>query len=160
MSLQDRQLVSLLFFSSGVENILQTTILQVDVSKLAETPIYTNILEQVLAIRKTLVERLRRLRKGEVKVCDGRLSQDSEVREMIVRLEEILLQTVSVQTTQPAGLRTIADLLISLQVAINNQVMEILTLPSSLVSSSPSVLVVPFSRKGLKFHKAGKVFWD
>ena len=74
------------------------------------------------------------LRQGEVKVCDGRLSQAREVREVIVMVEEILLQTVSVETTQLAGLRAIANLLIGLQAAINNQVMEILTMPPHLVS--------------------------
>ena len=105
-------------FSSEVENIIQTTILQVDVSKLTETPIYTNILQEVLAVRKTLVERLMMLRKGEVKVCDVRVGQVSQVREVIVMVEEILLQTVSVQTTKLAGLRSIANLLIALQAAI------------------------------------------
>ena len=119
-----------------MENILQNTILQVDVSKLTETPIYSNILEQVLAIRKTLLQRLVMLRKGEVEVCDGRISQVSRVRELIVMLEEILLQTVSVQATELARLRTIANLLIALQAAINRQVMQILTLPPELVSSS------------------------
>ena len=117
-----------------MENILQTTILQVDVSKLTETAVYSNILEQLLAIRKTLVERLMMLRKGEVKVCDGRISQETEVREVILMVEEILLQTVSVETTLLAGLRTIADLLMALQAAINNQVMEILILPPPVVS--------------------------
>ena len=123
------------FFSSEVENILQTTILQVDVSKLTETPVYSNILEQLLAIRKTLVARLMMLRKGDLKVCDGRISQVTEVREVILMVEEILLQTVSVETTLLSGLRTIADLLMDLQVAINNQVMEILTLPPLVVST-------------------------
>ena len=117
-----------------MENILQTTILQVDISKLTETPVYSSILEQLLAIRKTLVERLMMLRKGEVKVCDGRMSQVSDVREVILMVEEILLQTVSVETTQLTGLRTIADLLLALQAAINNQVMEILILPPPVVS--------------------------
>ena len=112
-----------------MENILQTTILQVNVSKLSETPVYSNILEQLLAIRKTLVARVMVLRKGDLKVCDGRISQVTEVREVILMVEEILLQTVSVETTLLSGLRTIADLLMDLQVAINNQVMEILTLP-------------------------------
>ena len=123
-------------FSSEVENIIQTTILQVDVSKLTETPIYTNILQEVLAVRKTLVERLMMLRKGEVKVCDGRLSQENQLRMVRALVEEILLETVSAQTTELAGLRSIANLLIALQAAINNQVMEILTQPPQLVSSS------------------------
>ena len=105
-----------------------------DISKPTETPVYSSILEQLLAIRKTLVERLMMLRKGEVKVCDGRMSQVSDVREVILMVEEILLQTVSVETTQLTGLRTIADLLLALQAAINNQVMEILILPPPVVS--------------------------
>ena len=119
-----------------MEKILQTTILQADVSKLTETQIYTNILEEALAVRMMLVERLMMLRKGELEVCDGRMSQVNQVREVIVMLEEILMQTVSVQTTELSGLRTIANLLIELQAALNNQVMQILTLPPQLVSSS------------------------
>ena len=122
-------------FSSEVEKILQTTILQADVSKLTETQIYTNILEEVLAVRMMLVERLMMLRKGELEVCDGRMSQVNQVREVIVMVEEILLETASVQTTKLTGLKSIANLLLALQAAINSQVMEILTQPPQNVSN-------------------------
>ena len=122
-------------FSSEVEKILQTTILQADVSKLTETQIYTNILEEVLAVRMMLVERLMMLRKGELEVCDGRMSQVNQVREVIVMVEEILLETVSVQTKKLTGLKSIANLLLALQAAINSQVMEILTQPPQNVSN-------------------------
>ena len=121
--------------SSEVEHILETTILQVDISKLPETPTYTKILEQVLAIRARLVERLWMLRAGEVKVCDGRMSQVSDVREMIVTVEEILHQIISGET-QLDGLRSSGNLLIALQAAINSQVMEIFSLTPQPVSSS------------------------
>ena len=123
-----------------MENIIQTTILQVDVSKLTETPIYPNLLEEVLAVRKTLVERLMMLRKGELKVCDERLSQERRLREVRALVEEILQETVSAQTAELAALRSIANLLIALQAAINNQVMEILTQPPHLVSSSDKLI--------------------
>ena len=118
-----------------MEQILETTILQVDISKLPETPTYTKILEQVLAIRARLVERLRMLRAGQVKVCDGRMSQVSDVREMIVTVEEILHQIISGET-QLVGLRSIGNLLIALQAAIDSQVMEIFSLPPQPVSRS------------------------
>ena len=118
-----------------MEQILETTILQVDISKLPETPTYTKILKQVLAIRARLVERLRMLRAGQVKVCDGRMSQVSDVREMIVTVEEILHQIISGET-QLVGLRSIGNLLIALQAAIDSQVMEIFSLTPQPVSSS------------------------
>lgn len=115
------------YFSSDVENILQSTIIEVEASSLEQT--YTTVLEQVLDIRRKLLERLRMIRKDNVSVCDSRIDQGRKLTELRVSVEEILQEAVSVQVSAVSGLRAISRLLITFRAFINTEVMRTILLP-------------------------------
>ena len=93
---------------------------------------YTTILDQVLTVRKKLLERLTMIRKKTVTVCDSRIDQGRKLNDLRVLVEEILLETVSDQASSVSGLRTVSSLLISLRERLNSEVMRTVLLPEEV----------------------------
>ena len=78
------------------------------------------------------------IRKKTVTVCDLRIDQSRQLNDLRVLVEEILLETVSSQTSSLAGLRAISSLLISFRARLNSEVMRIVMLPEQVSESEVS----------------------
>ena len=102
---------------------------------------YNTILDQVLTVRKKLLERLTMIRKKTVTVCDSRIDQGRKLNDLRVLVEEILLETVSDQASSVSGLRTVSSLLIRLREQLNSEVMRTVLLPEEVSCNLTESLV-------------------
>ena len=94
----------MIFISSQeLESLLQNEFMKADASELSQTNL--RLIEGTMMIRSHLLERLSRIGKEEIKVCDVRVDQKSKLETFRGLLEDLLLKLVSNGSNQVSQLR-------------------------------------------------------
>ena len=97
-------LILMIFISSQeLESLLQNEFMKADASELSQTNL--RLIEGTMMIRSHLLERLSRIGKEEIKVCDVRVDQKSKLETFRGLLEDLLLKLVSNGSNQVSQLR-------------------------------------------------------
>ena len=120
------------FFSDKIDSILKKTIFKAreikEANGLKETVGKT--LVQVMEIRGIILERIKRIRRGEVDTCvNDRVHQDKRLEEMRMKVEEVLLKFVKKEAASIDGLKEVSLGLLGWKKAVGDEVMRILMLP-------------------------------
>ena len=94
----------MIFISSQeLESLLQNEFMKADASELSQTNL--RLIEGTMMIRSHLLERLSRIGKEDIKVCDVRVDQKSKLETFRGLLEDLLLRLVSNGSNQVSELR-------------------------------------------------------
>ena len=96
-------LILILISSQELESLLQNEFMKADPSELSQTNL--RLIEGTMMIRSHLLERLSRIGKEEIKVCDVRVDQKSKLETFRGLLEDLLLKLVSNGSNQVSQLR-------------------------------------------------------
>ena len=93
----------ILISSQELESLLQNEFMKADPSELSQTNL--RLIEGTMMIRSYLLERLSRIGKEDIKVCDVRVDQKSKLETFRGLLEDLLLRLVSNGSNQVSQLR-------------------------------------------------------
>ena len=96
-------LILILISSQELESLLQNEFMKAKPSELSQTNL--RLIEGTMMIRSYLLERLSRIGKEDIKVCDVRVDQKSKLETFRGLLEDLLLRLVSNGSNQISQLR-------------------------------------------------------
>ena len=96
-------LILILISSQELESLLQNEFMKADPSELSQPNL--RLIEGTMMIRSYLLDRLSRIGKEDIKVCDLRVDQKSKLETFRGLLEDLLLRLVSKGSIQVSQLR-------------------------------------------------------
>ena len=125
--------------STVVEDILQITLVNAKDQKgfagLDQT--VADTLEQVMSIRETLLDEIKRLRKSDTKPSNPRIQAEEMLSEFRMQIMTILLKLVDQDAATVEKLKEISRELLSFKQKLSNEIMRILMLPPDVLPPPP-----------------------
>jgi hypothetical protein len=116
--------------SQKVEEILEKTLFEAKVRTNDLDNTVAKAMEQVMEMRQSLLDRIKKIRKGDITICPGQdVRQEEKLSQFRMKVMSILLKLVDTEAANVDGLTDIGNSLLGFKAEVGAEIMRLLTLP-------------------------------